>query len=265
VKNCVSCKHRHLCLVEPLLETKFYSDFKDAITDEYTVEEEQHIFQQGDESDSLYLLKSGSIKLVMDMPNGSKSVLGFGFSWKILGLTGVGIKSHSYSATALEKVRVCKLDYQKISELMFLYPDFHKKFLAIAMSQLIESTHYKLISSGSVERRTAAFLYSLVLHNKRNGLVSSEVYLPMPRVDISDFLDVSVESLSRGLSALARRCVITVHNRKVSIFDSEKLRTIAQGMMEEPVLPIPIPILPMPDGGKITLSQVELFTLDITV
>lgn len=252
---CGGCNHRFTCLVEPLLDTKFYLQFQSAIRNEYSVDVGDYIFKQGTDSGSLYLLKSGSIKMVMAMPNGVEKVLGFAHSWRLTGAAAACSSFHVYSAIALEKVRVCELDYQKVSDIMFLCPDFHKKFLALVMDQMIVDTQFEaLIASGSVERRTASFLYSQVLHRQKNGLSISNINLSMPRSDISQFLSVSVESLSRGLSSLVKKRVIDVHNRQVSIIDIVQLKAIAEGVDEEDYS------IDKRMSSVVDLPQVEMFS-----
>lgn len=227
---CENCRHQFSCVVTPLIGSELYPQYRDVLVEEYSVEEGQAVFREGEPNSSIYLVKSGSVKISRVINEDEEGILGFGFSWRILGFESVGQGRHVYSVIALEKVRICRLDYPKLLSLMFSSQELHARFIELTMNQIVEDSNLWMATyNGCVQKRAAAFLLFLAKKNSYSGSISREIHLPMPRCDISKYLGVSVESLSRGLSSLSKRGVIDVYNRRVDILDVEGIQDIALG------------------------------------
>ena len=79
------------------------------------------------------------------------------------------------------------------------------------------------------KERIATFL--LDYYNKRvdRGLSDQVVELPMSRVDISDYLGLTQETVCRVLSHFKRRAIITSRNsHEITILDLPSLQRMAQ-------------------------------------
>lgn len=228
--NCKGCHHRYECLVKPLLSDGLYPLYDAAFVGEYSVAEGENIFVEGSPCGSIYIVKSGSAKRSLRIPGSVDTVLGFSSSWRLLGFEGVATGSHVYSVRALEKARVCEIDYLKLSTLMFRSEETHHWFMDIIARQYMADNRLSAaVRCGSVRQRIAAFLLSLMPESRGSDMKYNEIRLSMPRCDISNYLGVSAESLSRGFGDLSKRQVVKVLNRQVSILSVEELRSIAAG------------------------------------
>ncbi len=65
------------------------------------------MFRTGDPFDSLYAVRSGSIKTVVVHDGGREQVTGLMLAGDALGLHGIGDGAHTYDAIALEDSSVC--------------------------------------------------------------------------------------------------------------------------------------------------------------
>jgi CRP/FNR family transcriptional regulator len=89
------------------------------------------------------------------------------------------------------------------------------------------------VSQRTAAERIAAFLLALSRRNVRRGESSREIVLPMTRMDIADFLGLTIETVSRTLTKLRSDGVIDLEQCiLVSILKPEALANLAQGTGE---------------------------------
>jgi CRP/FNR family transcriptional regulator len=74
----------------------------------------------------------------------------------------------------------------------------------------------------------SAFLVTMSARMRARGYSSREFHLRMSRAEIGSYLGVTMETVSRTLSALARRGVVEVQRKYVRILDPEALQVEAE-------------------------------------
>jgi len=82
----------------------------------------------------------------------------------------------------------------------------------------------------SPRERLATFLLDL---SKKEDLRRPDggIMLPMSREDISDYLGLTIETISRTFSAFAKEGLVEIRQRKkVNILDAEELAAIAENL-----------------------------------
>ena len=83
---------------------------------------------------------------------------------------------------------------------------------------------HTLLSSYTAEERTISFLVGLSSRYERVSLSPTRFLLPMTRSDIGEYLGLTVETVSRILTALQKKGLISVNNREIDILDLNALR-----------------------------------------
>jgi CRP/FNR family transcriptional regulator len=78
-----------------------------------------------------------------------------------------------------------------------------------------------MLGSARAPQRMASFLLELSKGQEK------AIRLCMPREDISSYLGLAVESISRLLSRFREEGLITVSNRAISLLDVPRLRQLA--------------------------------------
>jgi CRP/FNR family transcriptional regulator len=93
----------------------------------------------------------------------------------------------------------------------------------------IQHDHLAMLTLGQMqtEERLATFLFNLSQRNRSRNFSESEFQLTMPRQDLANYLGMAVETLSRTLSHLQKKNIISVQRRGVKILDQEQLRRLA--------------------------------------
>jgi CRP/FNR family nitrogen fixation transcriptional regulator len=90
-------------------------------------------------------------------------------------------------------------------------------------------THLALLGRGTVRERIAYCLedFAARLMPDRDGSVTIE--LPITRLDMADYLGLTIETVSRALGDMKRKGIISVlAHQRIAIWDREGLRAMAQ-------------------------------------
>jgi CRP/FNR family transcriptional regulator len=90
--------------------------------------------------------------------------------------------------------------------------------------------HVLLLGRKTARERVATFVLTLSDRARRRGDAPSPVDLPMGRADIADHVGLTVETVSRTMTAFKREGLVDLPNaHAVTIRRLEALRTIAEG------------------------------------
>ena len=186
------------------------------------------LFDHDEPFDSLYMVRSGTVKTCTASASGEEQVIGFHTSGDLLGLDAIQARRHVSSAVAVDTVSVCTLPYQPLCRLSARIPRLQDRLLA-KMSQRIRDDERRLgmLAMRSAGRRMAAFLVRLLDRCRDRGLKCDEILLPMPRADIAGYLVLAVETVSRSLTCQQEAGMIDVRGSRIRILDEPALRAAA--------------------------------------
>ncbi|MGG5810418.1 Crp/Fnr family transcriptional regulator [Falsiroseomonas sp. CW058] len=228
---CTTCGSRVAGLCRPL---------DAAALDEVVAETEQiafaardTLFDEGDRAGHVFTLVTGTAKLTRLLADGREQVLGFRFAGDVLGYT-VG-ETYPFAAQLLTPAQVCRLERRRLETLLRRYPALERRFLDLCVQELA-ATQEQLVSVGrrTAEGRVAAFLLSLVEAGRRRGAVGGVLDMPMTRGDIADFLGLTLETVSRTLTAFRRRGWIREPSHgRMELLRSDQLTALAEGSPAE--------------------------------
>lgn len=227
--SCADCNLKGLCL--PIaMDIKDIDRVDDIIRRSRPIQPGEHIYRTGDEFNSIFAVRSGSIKTYLLDDEGVEQVTGFYLPGEILGFDGIGTNNHGCNMVALETSTVCEIPFERIEELALNIPILQRHFFQL-MSQQIESDHKMMmtLSKKSAEGKVATLLQSLSRRYGRRNLSTSSLRLPMSRMDIGNFLGLTIETVSRTFSKLQKEKVIGVDGREVKILNMDELQAICHG------------------------------------
>jgi len=155
------------------------------------------------------------------------NITGFYLPGEILGFDGIGNNTHGCNVVSMETSTVCEIPFERIEELSLQIPVLQRHFFQL-MSQQIESDHQMMmtLSKKNAEGRVATLLVSLSNRFSRRNLSAKSLRLPMSRIDIGNFLGLTIETVSRTFSRLQKEGIINVDGREIHINDNEKLHSV---------------------------------------
>ncbi|MFT5484967.1 MAG: CRP/FNR family transcriptional regulator [Halieaceae bacterium] len=225
--SCSDCRLAKICL--PLaLETDDVDRLDKIIQRGRPLQKGDHLYRDGEKFSAVYAVRSGCLKSFHITDDGREQVTGFYFPGEVLGMDGINKNIHACSAKALETSAVCEIPFTRLEDLSAKIPNLQRHFFQLMSREIIEDQQLiTLISKNSAEERVAALMLSISARNSRRNLSAHNFRLPMSRIDIGNYLGLTVETVSRVFSRLQKLGVLTVSNKEIHIDDLVELRGIA--------------------------------------
>jgi CRP/FNR family transcriptional regulator len=196
------------------------------------------VYQAGEEFANLYIIHSGQFKVINLSSDGRGQIVALRYKGDWLGFDGISSGCHGCDVIAMDTGEVWSIRYQT---LVNAGSDHTPLLCALhgAMSLEIARDRDFLMSlcTLSVDARVADFLHQWVSALAQRGQHTDQITLRMTRAEIGNHLGMTLESVSRALSRLAREEVIQFSGkgrRDLQIPDAEALarfvqRTLASG------------------------------------
>ncbi len=188
----------------------------------------EDLFLEGDDASHLLEVVEGVVCAYRLLPDGHRHVVSFYFPGELIGYCCAG--THTFSAQALNKVRARRIPRHVVNQMVETRPGFARRLLKLAADELsMTREHLLCLAAKSAEARMAVFLLALSRRNRDAGADASRIELPMTRVDIGDYLGLTIETVSRTFSKLKRSGVIALpRTTSVLILDADALSQLAQ-------------------------------------
>jgi len=163
------------------------------------------IYQSGERFGNLYVLNSGFFKIVNLAPDGRELVVGLKFRGDWLGFDGIAGGRYNCDAVAMDTGEVWVLRYEHMLSVCARRPEL-LQLLHEAMSREIARDRDSLMSvcTLSADARVADFLRYWAESLARRGMRTDQITLRMTRAEIGNYLGMTLETVSRALSRLAR-------------------------------------------------------------
>ena len=225
--NCGNCRLNSICL--PLaLESDDMDQLDRIIQRSKPLQKSQHLYRESDPFKSVYAVRSGALKAYKTTDDGREQVTGFYFPGEILGMDGISNNLHASSAKALETVAVCEIPFTSLEKLSSMMPSLQRHFFQLMSREITEDQQLiTLLSKNSADERVASLMLSISSRNSKRKLSATQFRLPMSRVDIGNYLGLTVETVSRVFSRMQKLNVLRVDNKEIEILDIPVLRKMA--------------------------------------
>ena len=190
------------------------------------------IYQAGERFGNLYILNSGFFKIVNLSADGREQVVGLKFRGDWLGFDGIAGGRYACDAVAMDTGEIWVVSYEALLATCAVQPEL-LQLLHAAMSREIAHDRDSLMSVCTLpaDARVADFLRYWAQTLAERGMRGDEITLRMTRAEIGNYLGMTLESVSRALSRLARDNVIgfaTKGRRDVQIPDVGALSAFVQ-------------------------------------
>ena len=166
-------------------------------------ERNRTIYFEGDEAEHCYRVKSGTVRLCKVTEDGRRQIAAFLTEGDLFGWTDQGF--YGFSAEAVTDVTLEKFSRARVEEAAKASPALGRRVLGLLSTQLASAhDHLLLLGRMTATERIASFLLALV----RRQHAGARIALPMSRKDVADYLGLTVETVSRTMSALKRKGII---------------------------------------------------------
>jgi CRP/FNR family transcriptional regulator, anaerobic regulatory protein len=172
------------------------------------------IYQAGERFGNLHILHSGFVKIVSLSADGREQVVGLKFRGDWLGFDGIAGGQYSCDAVAMDTGEVWVFKYADLLAACLDEPLLLTR-LHQAMSREIAHDRDSLMSVCTLpaDARVAEFLRYWAQSLAMRGLRTDHITLRMTRAEIGNYLGMTLETVSRALSKLARDKVIAFNEK----------------------------------------------------
>jgi CRP/FNR family transcriptional regulator len=177
---------------------------------------------EGDQAGQISDVLEGVLRVYKILPDGRRAIMGFLYPGDVLGLC---FQHRSlFTAEAVTAVRVRCFSRARFFSLVNESPDLRRQLFGLLCDEMaVAQDQMLLLGHKSAEERVVSFL--LAVHRKCAG---SEIELPMSRLDMADYLGLTIETVSRMMTSLVRRGLIQATGRhRIALRKLSALRDIA--------------------------------------
>lgn len=191
------------------------------------IEAKEHVFCEGDPATHVYLVEAGHLCIYRMLSDGRRQVIDFAYPGDFVALGA--LREHTASAQATEKTRLRCYSVPLLHEVARHDPQLGVS-LYEAISQELNASRELLmtVSQRTAGERVAGFLMALSRRSQRRGENPNEIVLPMTRLDIADFLGLTIETISRTFTKFRNEGLIDLEQCVlVTILDPVGLAELA--------------------------------------
>ncbi len=187
----------------------------------------QRIHTIGQPFEMLYIVNSGFLKTVMIDDSGNEQVLSFPMKGDLFGIDGIHAKQYTSEAVALSACDVILVPFKKLTAMGRAHAELETAIYGVMCRELTrEQAMISMLGSLSAEARVARFLATLGDRFSEMGYSGKQFNLRMTRQEIGSYLGLTLETVSRTLSAFNEIGLITVDQRAIELKDVQMLRTL---------------------------------------
>ena len=187
----------------------------------------QRVHTIGQNFESLYIVNSGFLKTVLIDEYGNEQVLSFPMKGDLLGIDGIHNQQHASEAVALSDCDIILLPYKTFAALGRTYAELEHAMFSVMSRELVrEQLMIGMLSALSAEAKVARFLTNLGERFSLLGYSGRAFNLRMTRHEIGSYLGLTLETVSRTLSAFNEMGFISVDQREICLIDILTLKTL---------------------------------------
>jgi CRP/FNR family transcriptional regulator len=195
----------------------------------------ESVYRAGEPFSQLFVVNTGFFKIVNVSPDGREQVAALHFKGDWLGLNGIATGSYGCDAVAMDIGEVWAIRYDTLLEVCAKEPVL-LNMLHTAMSREIGRDRDSKMSLCTLpaDARVADFLRYWTDALAQRGLRTDQITLHMSRAEIGNYLGLTLETVSRALSRLARGDLIRFNEkgrRDIQIPRIDALNTFIQRSM----------------------------------
>ena len=183
------------------------------------------IFNQDDPADQVYRILSGTVRLCRYMPDGRRYIVDFLLPGDLLGF--VESPDLPASAEAVTESTLTVFPRVCFDRLASESAAVRTQLLCHLSSNLLAAQqHMFVLGCQKAKERIASFL--LRLADRMDLACGDRLELPMSRQDIADHLGLTIETVSRMITALRNEGAILIPNtQQIVLRDMAALRSLA--------------------------------------
>ena len=212
---CVDCPIRHRavcarCEVDELEELETFKYYR-------TFEAGQTVIWSGDRMDFVGSVVSGIGTLTQTMEDGRTQMVGLLLPSDFVGRPGR--EGSAYDVVATTDLVMCCFRKKPFEQMMLVTPHLAQRLLEMTLDELDAAREWMLVLGRKTAREKIASLLSIIARRDatlrlKGGDGPLAFDLPLTREAMADYLGLTLETVSRQISALKRDGVIELEGKR---------------------------------------------------
>lgn len=185
------------------------------------------IFWEGDQAKHIFEVVEGTLRAFRIVGDGRRVIMGFLRKGDVL---GVSVRDrYLYTVEAITPVELRRFARHQFESESARDPHLKEQLFSRLCDEMAAAQdQMALISRRSADEKVAGFLLLMARTQVRSTCVVLE--LPMTRLDIADYLNMTIETVSRTITKLAGSGVIaTVGRHSIALLKLDALVALAEG------------------------------------
>ncbi len=209
-------------------EIKTLNDLKNFFDDNgtrFSFEKDTIIYREGDHSNFIYLINTGTVKCHQIDEQGKELVTALHKEDDLFGYSSfTNNQPHKETATAIENVQMVGVSAMQFNQIL---DDNHK--VALELMQLLSDDLLVMknqlleMAYGSVNKKTAATILKFAEKINRKP----EDPIKISRSDLASVAGIATETLIRALTSFKKQGIIKADGRNIKVLDLEKLKQMS--------------------------------------
>jgi len=188
----------------------------------------QILFFEGGVGQHVFALHSGLVKVVKSLENGKDRITRVLFPGELFGLEALTETNYPLTAVTLRDCEICAASRDEFLEFLHANPDVALGMVRFLVTEVTRvRTQVTDMCFKDARMKVATLLLSLVSSETQTPAETYSLTLPFSRQEISEFLELSPETVSRTLSMFRHDQVLEARGRRVTIHDVKKLQAAA--------------------------------------
>lgn len=168
------------------------------------------IITQGDPATTVFRVIDGLLRAVLLLPDGRRYIVRFVWPGDFFGF---GISGrYIQTVEAIVEVKLMTYDRARLDAVWAIHPRAGGELLGRVTDELLcAQEHLLLLGQKTALERLATFLNEMIARRTdASRAIGKEVRLPMTRLDIADYLGLTMETVSRLMTRLKRHRIIAL-------------------------------------------------------
>jgi CRP/FNR family transcriptional regulator len=198
-----------LTLVPPAVEPKPPSTLLGIFADcaEERLEAGSTLFWQGDDAIHVFEIVEGAVRIVRILGDGRRAITGFLFAGDLIGVGAP--ERYLNSAEAIVPIRIRRSNRRRFTDqVSSSFALHHQLFAQLSREIAAIRSQVVLLACKTAEERVSSFLLAMARRTKAKGPPAGVVHLPMTRLDIADYLGLTIETVSRAMTRLRMQGIV---------------------------------------------------------
>lgn len=194
-----------------------------------TVPHDRIVMAEGDSADYVFSILSGTLRSTQLLPDGRRYIADFLMPGSLFGYADEGL--YRRTVETVSKAMLVRYSRMHFDALVMENPQVEHRLLALMRTKLsIANDHMLLLSRKNAVERLATFLLEMAERlPERTKII--QFRLPMPRIDIADYLGLTTETVSRVFTQFEKCGFIELRSsRRIVLLRHNVLAALSEGM-----------------------------------